>query len=134
MQLTSRTSVLDEKLDGLLSLLMQEQEDHPAIPLEGFHDRYGGFFGSDLQDLQEILLEDELVRCYVGQQGLEMEITRKGIDFMSRGGYSHEIREEMISHDEALRNQQYNRLWNTVVVVGFIMAIAFCYYIRHRPA
>jgi hypothetical protein len=134
MQLTSKTSGLDEKLDGLLSLLMREREDQPAIPLEGFHERYGGFFGGDLQDLQEILLEDELIRCYVGQQGLELEITRKGIDFMSRGGYSHEIREEMISHDAALRNQQYNRLWNTVVVVGFIMAIAFCYYIRHKPA
>ena len=134
MQLTSKTPGLDEKLDGLLSLLMHEYEDQPAIPLEGFYDRYGEFFGDELQNLQEILLEDGLVRCFVGPMGLELEITQKGIKFMAKGGYSHEIREEMISHDEALRVQQNNRLWNTLVAIGFIAAIAFCFYIRHRSA
>ncbi len=134
MQLTSKTSGLDEKLDGLLSLLMHEYEDQPAIPLAGFYDRYGEFFGDELQSLQEILLEDGLVRCFVGTRGLELEITQKGINFMTKGGYSREIREEMISHDEALRVQQNNRLWNILVAIGFIAAIAVCFYIRHRSA
>jgi hypothetical protein len=51
---------------------------------------------------------------------------------MAKGGYSSEIREEMICHDDALRAQKTNRLWNTLVTVGFIMAIIFCFYLRHR--
>ena len=134
MQLTSKTPGLDEKLDGLLSLLMQEFDDKPTIPLDGFYDRYGEFFGEELHNLQEILLEDGLVRCFVGPRGLELEITDKGIDFMAKGGYSYEIREEMICHDEALRAQKNNRLWNTLVAIGFIAAIAVCFYIRHKSA
>ena len=43
MELTSKTPGLDEKLDGLLSLLMHEFEDVPAIPLNDFYNRYGEF-------------------------------------------------------------------------------------------
>lgn len=132
MQLTSKTPGLDEKLDGLLSLLMHEFEDVPAIPLSGFYDRYGEFFGEELPNLQEILFEDGLVRCFVGPQGLELEITQKGIGFMAKGGYSSEIREEMICHDDALRARKTNRFWNTLIAIGFIAAIALCYYIRHK--
>jgi hypothetical protein len=131
-QLTSKTTELDEKLDGLLSLLMHEYEDLPAIPLSGFYDRYGEFFGEELHNLQEILFEDGLVRCYVGIKGLEMEITQKGITFMAKGGYSNEIREEMISHEEALRTQKNNRLWNIIITAGFCIAILVCLYLRHR--
>ncbi|MDP9042577.1 MAG: hypothetical protein M3N30_11410 [Bacteroidota bacterium] len=133
MQLTGKTSDLDEKLDGLLSLLMREFEDQPTIPLSGFHDRYGEFFGDELNQLQEILLEDGLVRCFVGPEGLELEITHKGIGFMAKGGYSNEIREEMISHDDALRARQNTQFWNNLVVAGFVAAIAVCFYLRHRP-
>ena len=133
MELTSKTPGLDEKLDGLLSLLMLEVEDQPAIPLAGFYDRYGEFFGEDLVNLQEILFEDGLVRCFVGPKGLELEITHKGISFMAKGGYSCEIREEMICHDDALRAHKKNiRLWNTLVIIGFIAALAICFYLRHR--
>jgi hypothetical protein len=132
MQLTSKTPGLDEKLDGLLSLIMHEYEDQPAIPLEGFYDRYGEFFGDELHNLQEILFEDGLIRCFVGPEGLELEITQKGIGFMAKGGYSSEIREEMISHDDALRVQKNNKIWNTLVTVGFLVAIAVCFYLRHR--
>jgi hypothetical protein len=134
MQLTSKTPGLDEKLDGLLSLLMYEYEEQPAVPLAGFYDRYGEFFGEELQSLQEILLEDGLVRCFVGPRGLELEITHKGINFMAKGGYSREIQEEMICHDEALRAQKNNRLWNILVAIGFTTAIAVCFYIRHRAS
>jgi hypothetical protein len=133
MQLTSKTPGLDEKLDGLLSLLMHEFEDQPAIPLASFYDRYGEFFGEDLSSLQEILFEDGLVRCFVGQNGLELEITHKGIGFMAKGGYSSEIREEMISHDDALRARKKTQLWHNLVTAGFIIAIAVCFYLRHRP-
>ena len=75
MQLTSKTPGLDEKLDGLLSLLMHEYEDQPAIAMGGFYDRYGEFFGEELHNLQEILFEDGLVRCFVGQDGLELEMS-----------------------------------------------------------
>jgi hypothetical protein len=133
MQLTGKTTELDEKLDGLLSLLMHEYEDLPTIPLTGFYDRYGEFFGDELHHLQEILFDDGLVRCYVGLKGLEMEITQKGITFMAKGGYSSEIREEMISHEEALRNQKNNRIWSIVSTIGFLIAIVVCLYLRHRP-
>ncbi len=132
MQLTSKTTGQDEKLDGLLSLLMREYEDFPTIPLEGFYDRYSEFFGEELHHLQEVLFDDELVRCFVGPEGLEMEITQKGIGFMAKGGYSREIREEMICHDDALRAQKNNRLWNTLVAIGFMAAIIICFYIRHK--
>ena len=132
MQLTSKTPGLDEKLDGLLSLLMHEFEDQPAIPLAGFYDRYGEFFGEDLNSLQEILFEDGLIRCFVEKNGLELEITSKGINFMAKGGYSREIREEMISHDDALRVQKNGRFWNTVITIGFVTAIIVCFYLRHR--
>ncbi len=132
MQLTSKTPGLDEKLDGLLSLLMHEFEDQPAIPLAGFYERYGEFFGEELHNLQEILFDDGLVRCFVGPNGLELEITHKGIGFMAKGGYSSEIREEMIYHDDALRNRKNNRIWNTLVALAFITAIAICFYLRHR--
>ena len=132
MELTSRTPGLDEKLDGLLSLLIYEFDDQPAIPLAGLYDRYGEFFGEELYNLQEILFEDGLVRCFVGPNGLELEITHKGIGFMAKGGYSREIREEMICHDDALRNRRNNRIWNTLFAIGFIMAIAICFYLRHR--
>ena len=132
MQLTSKTPGQDEKLDGLLSLLMHEHEDQPAIPLARFYDRYGEFFGEDLQSLQEILFEDGLIRCFVGNKGLELEITSKGINFMAKGGYSREIREEIICHDDALRVQKNNRFWNTLVTVGFLIAMAICFYLRHR--
>jgi|SRR5450432_2225409 len=134
MQLTSKTPGQDEKLDGLLSLLMHEFEDLPTIPVSGFYDRYGEFFGEELHNLQEILFEDGLIRCFVGLEGLEMEITPKGIGFMAKGGYSSEIREEMIYHEDALRVQKSNRFWNTVVTIGFFIAIAAGYYLRHRPA
>jgi len=133
MQLTSKTSDLDEKLDGLLSLLMHEFEDQPAIGMGGFYDRYGEFFGEDLQYLQEILFEDGLVRCFVGQDGLELEITQKGIAFMARGGYSSEIREEMISHEDALRARKKSVFWNNLITTAFIIAIAICFYLRHKP-
>lgn len=132
MQLTSKTPGQDEKLDGLLSLLMHDLEDQPAIPLTRFYDRYGEFFGDELYTLQEILFDDGLVRCYVGKKGLELEITHKGVGFMAKGGYSSEIREEMISHDDALRARKSNRAWNTLVTAGFIMAIVVCFYLRHR--
>jgi hypothetical protein len=132
MQLTSKTPGLDEKLDGLLSLIMHEYEDEPAIPLARFYDRYGEFFGEDLHSLQEILFEDGLIRCFVGNKGLELEITSKGINFMAKGGYSREIREEMICHDDALRAQKNNRFWNTIITIGFCIAIIVCFYLRHR--
>src|ERR1700712_1800789 len=133
MQLTSKTSGLDEKLDGLLSLLMQEFEDQPAIPMARFYDRYGEFFGEDLHSLQEILFDDGLVRCFVGRDGLELESTHKGIGFMAKGGYSSEIREEMLSHEDAVRSKQKIQFWNSVVTTFFIIAIAICFYLRHRP-
>jgi len=133
MQLTSKTPGLDEKLDGLLSLLMHEFEDQPSIGMGGFYDRYGEFFGEELHNLQEILFEDGLVRCFVGQDGLELEITQKGISFMAKGGYSSEIREEMISHDDALRAQKKSAFWNNLITTAFVIAIAICFYLRHRP-
>ena len=132
MELTSKTPGLDEKLDGLLSLLMHEFEDQPAIPLARFYDRYGEFFGDELQNLQEILLEDGLVRCFVGLDGLELEITHKGIGFMAKGGYSREIREEMIYHDDALRNRKTYRLLNVLITIGFLVAIAICFYLNQK--
>ena len=33
------------------------------------------------------------------------------------------IREEMISHDDALRAQKNNRIWNTLITIGFVIAI-----------
>ena len=132
MQLTSKTPGLDEKLDGLLSLLMHEYEDQPAVAMGGFYDRYGEFFGEELPNLQEILFEDGLIRCYVGKNGLELEITCKGINFMAKGGYSRAIREEMISHDDALRVQKNHRVWNTLITIGFVAAIIVCFYLRHR--
>jgi len=132
MQLTSKTPGLDEKLDGLLSLIMHEYEEEPAIPLDRFYDHYGEFFGEELHNLQEILFEDGLIRCFVGKKGLELEITSKGINFMAKGGYSREIREEMISHDDALRTQKNNRFWNTMIAIGFFIAITVCFYLRHR--
>ncbi len=132
MQLTSKTPGLDEKLDGLLSLLMQEFEDQPAIPLTLFYERYGGFYGDDLQNLQEILFEDGLIRCFVSTDGLEMEITHKGIGFMARGGYSNAIREEMISHEHDLLAQKNYRFWNALITTGFILTMALCFYLRHK--
>jgi hypothetical protein len=132
MQLTSKTPGQDEKLDGLLSLIMHEYEGQPAIPLARFYDRYSEFFGEELHNLQEILFEDGLIRCFVGKKGLELEITSKGINFMAKGGYSREIREEMICHDDALRAQKNNRFWNTLITIGFVTAIIVCFYLRHR--
>lgn len=133
MQLTSKIHGQDEKLDGLLSLLMNETVDQMHIaPQLGFYDRYSEFFGEELNSLQEILFEDGLIRCNVGLHGLEMEITAKGIDFMAKGGYSSEIREEMICHDNALRTQKTNKFWNTVVTIAFFTAIAVGFYLRHR--
>jgi hypothetical protein len=133
MQLTSKIPGQDEKLDGLLSLLISETADRvPAAPKTGFYDRYSEFFGEELTSLQDILFEDGLIRCRVGLNGLEMEITSKGIDFMAKGGYSSEIREEMICHDNALRSQKTHKFWNTVVTVAFFTAIAIGFYIRHR--
>jgi hypothetical protein len=132
MQLTSKTPGQDEKLDGLLSLLMREFEEIPAIPLTGFYERYSEFFGDELNSLQEILFEDGLIRYFVGPNGLEMEITRKGIDFMAKGGYSSEIREEMISHDDALRAQKSYKFWNMFIAFIFVAAITIGFYLRHK--
>ena len=132
MELTSKTPGLDEKLDGLLSLLMHEFEDQPAIPLARFYDRYGEFFGDELHSLQEILLEDGLVKCFVGSDGLELEITHKGIGFMAKGGYSRAIREEMICHDDALRSRKNYRLLNVLITIGFLTAIAVCFYLNQK--
>jgi hypothetical protein len=132
MQLTSKTPGLDEKLDGLLSLLMHDFEDQPVIPLASFYDRYGEFFGDELHNLQDILFDDGLIRCFVGPSGLEMEITHKGRGFMAKGGYSREIREEMICHDDALRSRKNIRFWNNLVVICFIISIAVSLYLRHR--
>ncbi len=132
MELTSKTSGLDEKLDGLLSLLMHEFEDVPAIPLNDFYNRYGDFFGEELHNLQEILFEDGLVRCFVGPEGLEMEITHKGIGFMAKGGYSRAIREEMVSHDDALRTRKNNRILHIIITICFMTAIAICIYLHQK--
>jgi hypothetical protein len=133
MQLTSKIPGQDEKLDGLLSLLINETADHlPANRQLGFYDRYSEFFGDELTNLQEILFDDGLIRCNVGLHGLEMEITPQGVDFMAKGGYSSEIREEMICHDNALRTQKNHKFWNSVVTIAFLTAIAIGFYIRHR--
>jgi hypothetical protein len=135
MQLTSKILGQDEKLDGLLSLLMRESEDNPRNSSRtAIYDRYCEFFGEELTTLQEILFEDGLIRCSVGSRGLEMEITPEGIRFMAKGGYSREIREEMVSHDDALRAQKNNKFWNTVVTIAFFIAIAIGFIIRHRAA
>jgi hypothetical protein len=112
---------------------MHEYEDQPAIAMGGFYDRYGEFFGDELHNLQEILFEDGLVRCFVGQDGLELEITQKGISFMAKGGYSSEIREEMINHDDALKAKKKSAFWNNLITTAFVIAIAICFYLRHRP-
>ena len=132
MQLASKTPGQDEKLDGLLSLLMHEFEDLPAIPLTDFYARYGEFFGDELHNLQEILFEDGYVRFFVGPEGLEMEITPKGIGFMDKGGYSRAIREEMICHDDDLRAKKNTRFLNILVTVGFMIAIAICIYLHQK--
>lgn len=132
MELTSKTPGLDEKLDGLLSLLMHEFEDVPAIPLNDFYNRYGDFFGEELHNLQEILFEDGLVRCFVGPEGLELEITHKGIGFMAKGGYSRAIREEMVSHDDALRTRKNNRILHIIITICFMTAIAICIYLHKK--
>ena len=51
---------------------------------------------------------------------------------MAKGGYSREIREEMISHEDALRAQKIAKSWNKVVMIGFVVAMAICFYLRHR--
>jgi len=134
MQFPGKIAGLDEKLDGLLSLMINEYEEASTVPLDQFQRRYGGLFGADLNDLQEILFEDGLIRGYVSPEGLSMEITPKGSEFMAKGGYSREIREEMISHEDALRTQKTAKNWNRIMVTGFIVAIIICYYLRHRPS
>jgi hypothetical protein len=135
MQLTSKILGQDEKLDGLLSLLMHETEDNlRTSPRTDIYNRYSEFFGEELGSLQEILFEDGLIRYSVGPGGLEMEITPQGVNFMAKGGYSREIREEMVSHDDALRAQKNNKFWNTVVTIAFFIAIAIGFIIRHRAA
>ena len=66
MQLTSKTPGLDEKLDGLLSLLTRWYSNM-SLPSgwQTFMCADGEFFGEDLHNLQEILFEDGLVRCFV---------------------------------------------------------------------
>lgn len=132
MQLTSKIPGLDEKLDGLLSLLMHEFEDLPAVPLREFYDRYGGFFGEELNNLQEILFEDGYVRFFVGPDGLEMEITPIGIGFMAKGGYSRAIREEMICHDDDLKAKKHSRLLLMLITFGFMIAIGICFYLHQK--
>ena len=67
MQLTGKIHGLDEKLDGLLSLLMNEFEETAMFHSAGlFHGRYGELFGNDLDGLQDILFEDGLIRGIVG--------------------------------------------------------------------
>jgi radical SAM superfamily enzyme YgiQ (UPF0313 family) len=111
---------------------MKDFEEKNSIPLGLFHDRYGEFFGEDLERLEEILFEDGCIRGTVGPEGLSIEISPKGMQFMSKGGYSSEIREEMISHEDALRAQKIAKKWNKVVLAGFVVAMAFCFYLRHR--
>jgi hypothetical protein len=134
MQLTGNPAGLDEKLDGLLSLLMQEFEEKGSISMAGFREQYGELFGNELDYLEDILFEDGFIRSIVGPRGLFVEITSQGMQFMARGGYSSEIREEMISHEDALRAQRIAKSWNKVVLIGFIVAMVFCFYLRHRPA
>ncbi|MDP4128898.1 MAG: hypothetical protein Q8918_01115 [Bacteroidota bacterium] len=134
MQLTGKITGIDEKLDGLLSLMMHEFEEASTVPLALFHNRYGDLFGEDLDELQEILFEDGLIRGFVGPEGLSMEITPKGSQFMARGGYSREIREEMISHEDALRAQKAVKNWNRIVIAGFVVAMVICFYLRHRSS
>jgi len=131
-QLTGKITGLDEKLDGLLSLLMNEFEETGNISPALFHGRYSDLFGSDLDDLQDILFEDGLIRGIVCPEGLSIEITSKGMQFMAKGGYSREIREEMISHEDALRAQKIAKSWNKVVLIGFVVAMTICFYLRHR--
>lgn len=132
MQLTGKIGGLDEKLDGLLSLLMNEFEESGNISMAVFRSRYAEIFGDDLENLQDILFEDGLIRGIVGPDGLSIEITSRGMQFMARGGYSKDIREEMISHEDALRAQKIAKTWNKVVLIGFIVAMAICFYLRHR--
>jgi hypothetical protein len=132
MQLTGKITGLDEKLDGLLSLLMNEFEESGSISPALFQSRYGDLFGDDLDDLQDILFEDGLIRGIVCPEGLSIEITSRGMQFMAKGGYSREIREEMISHEDALRAQKIAKSWNKVVLAGFVVAMAICFYLRHR--
>lgn len=132
MQITGKITGLDEKLDGLLSLLMNEFEENGNVSLTVFHGRYSELFGSDLDGLQDILFEDGLIRGIVGPEGLSIEITPRGTQFMAKGGYSREIREEMISHEDALRAQKIAKSWNKVVLIGFVVAMTICFYLRHR--
>ena len=133
MELAGKKQGLDEKLDGLLSLLMHEFGDTSTVPLSVFNDRYAEFFGEELEDLQQILSQDGLVRFIVSPEGLlGTQITDVGLQFMARGGYSREIREEMISHEDAVRVQQNLKVWNWVVGAGFVFALGFCYYLRHH--
>ncbi|HVY75906.1 MAG TPA: hypothetical protein VG890_13805 [Puia sp.] len=134
MQLTGNTTSLDEKLDGLLSLLMQETEEKTSIPMAQFHNHYGSLFGDELTPLEDILFEDGFIRATVGTDGLYVEITGPGAEFMAKGGYSRAIREEMVSHEDALRAQKIAKSWNKVVLICFVVAMAFCFYLRHRSA
>jgi hypothetical protein len=53
---------------------------------------------------------------------------------MAKGGYSREIQEEMVSHDDALHDKKNNKFWNTVVTIAFFIAIGIGFIIRHRAA
>jgi hypothetical protein len=52
---------------------------------------------------------------------------------MAKGGYSSEIREEMINHDDALKAKKKSAFWNNLITTAFVIAIAICFYLRHRP-
>ena len=131
MELTKSIPGRDAKLDGILALLFQEC-DGTTISQRAFHERYAELFGEDFSDLQGILFDDGLVKSFVGPEGFEMEITRDGIDFMSGGGYSRDIREELIYHGAVLKSMRNLKTWNTVVIVGFFLAIILCFALTHK--
>jgi hypothetical protein len=133
MELIKTIPGRDAKLDGILALLFQECSGS-TISQQTFYENYGELFGEDFNDLQQILFEDGLVKSFVGPDGFEMEITRDGIDFMSTGGYSRDIREELIYHGAVLKSMRNLKTWNTVVLLCFFLALVFCFYLTHRKA
>ena len=131
MELIKSVPGRDAKLDGILALLLQEC-DGTTIRQQVFYENYAELFGEEFPDLQTILFDDGLVKSFIGPDGFEMEITQDGIDFMSDGGYSRDIREELMYHGAVLKSLRNLKTWNTVVIICFFLAMIFCFYLTHK--
>jgi len=118
------------KLDSVLSLVLLAQQNHRNM-VSLFHERYSALFLGELERLENILFEDGLIQYSVGDEGLEIGMSKEGLTFISYGGYSSDF--SKLAFPNPVKKNWRLAPWHTnLMIVGIFLVTIIFFILFHK--